>query len=436
MELKNNRLFARFSNTSELNKTILRHSFWILLGTLLSKFLLLLATVLITDYVDKRVYGEVGIIKSTITMFSVFAGLGLGVTATKFISQYKNIDKLKTSNIIGLSNLFSIVMSLLVLLLFFLFSKYLALQINAPHLSEQLKIAGVILFFSALNGIQTGILDGFEKFKALSVNNIIAAVFSAIFQIIGAKIYGINGIIVGLGLHYIILYFLNYVSIYRVTKKDYNFSIFNKSNFKEYKLIWIFSVPAVLSGLMVSPVVWITNNFLVNQINGYEEMANFDIASQWRGTILFIPTALCQIALPMLSAAINKNDYNKILKKNIILNFVISLIVVLIVLAFIPYILKMYGKNYADANIPMIILMITTILIAVNNVIGQAIASLNKMWLAFYVNLIWGISLIVFSSVFVIKYDLGAIGLSVSYLLSYIVHSICQYFILLKISKI
>ena len=54
-----------------------------------------------------------------------------------------------------------------------------------------------------------------------------------------------------------------------------------QENFKEIKILWDFSFPAFLAGLMdFAPVVWYANYVLVNQPSGYLQMANFDIASQ------------------------------------------------------------------------------------------------------------------------------------------------------------
>lgn len=64
------------------------------MGNVISKFALLVATIFVTKYLGKKEYGQFGIIKSTILMFAMFAGLELGMTATKYISQYKSTDKL------------------------------------------------------------------------------------------------------------------------------------------------------------------------------------------------------------------------------------------------------------------------------------------------------------------------------------------------------
>ncbi|WP_286754113.1 MULTISPECIES: oligosaccharide flippase family protein [Sphingobacterium] len=419
---------SRINNLSDINKTILKSGFWILFGTIISKVLLLAASIIMVKFVNKNIYGEFGIVKSTINMFTVFAGMGLGLTTTKFIAQYKSSDTQKTARIIGLSNLFSITLCILMGALFIIFSKDLALQINAPHLKDSLKIGAIILVFSGLNGVQNGILGGFEKFKIISVNSIIASIFSTILQVVGAIFWGLNGIIVGFGINFLILFLLNQLSILKIVQNGYRYKIFDKRNFEELPLIWRFSVPAVLSGLMVSPVVWVTNNFLVNSPDGYHGMADFDIASQWRATVLFIPTALSQIVLPMLSSS-KKQDFNIILKKNLLLNFAVSSIVVIGLSLFLPILIKLYGNGYDTARYPIFIMLITTIFIAVNNIVGNAIASMDKMWLGFFTNFVWAIVLISASYYLVSYKGFGAIGLSYAYLISYVSHSIVQFLI-------
>ena len=102
---------------------------------------------------------------------------------------------------------------------------------------------------------------------------------------------------------------------------------------------------------------------------------------------------------------------------------------------FISYsiIVYFYDNNYENALIPIIIMFVTTGFITVNNVVGQAIASKGKMWLGFYFNLIWAIVLVVFCYLMIVQFQLGAIGLAFSYLISYILHTVLQFFYLRKI---
>lgn len=414
--------------SNDLYKRILKGGGWILLGNTISKFILLLATILMARYLGKDEYGQFGIIKSTILMFAMFAGLELGMTSTKYISQYKNSDKTKVSRIVGLSNLFSLIVSIIVCILVLIFSQNIALQINAPELDSEIKISSIILLFSSLNGVQGGILAGLEKFKEISINNVLAGVISSMLLIVTAKYFNLKWVVIAFGFNYFLLFVFNFITLQKCFYSEYDVKLFRKDNFKELEVIWKFSLPAILAGMMVSPIIWICNYFLVNQPNGYAAMAEFDVANQWRNTILFIPTALSQIVLPMLSSSVdNKESYRMIFNKNLKVNFILGFTMVLICVILTPLIVYFYGESYKGAIYPMIIMFVTTGFITVNNVIGQAIASQGKMWLGFYVNLLWAIVLVSSCYVLVNYYHLEAIGISLAYLISYIVHTIIQF---------
>lgn len=423
--------------SNDLNKRIFNHSVWILAGNIISKFLLLISTILISKIISKEEYGQFGIVKSTILMFSAFAGLELGMTATKYISQYRDTDKKKVENILGLSNLFALLISLTIAFLIYFFSDTIAVKINAPSLSPIIKLSSFIVFFSSINGIQAGVFSGIEKFKELSINTSIAGIASSVGMLVGAKYYGITGVMLFFGSNYVILFILNYVHLKKYFYSVYSISIFKKSNFEEFRVLWQFSLPAILAGLMVGPVTWLCNYYLVNEKNGFSEMAYFDIANQWRNTILFIPAALSQIALPMLSSSLlDKNEYKSTYIKNLKLNLYVALIMVVVFVILSPLIIHSYGNQYKNAHIPLILMLVTTGLVAINNVIGQVIASKNKMWLGFYVNLIWGVFLISFSYLFIVILKMGATGISLAYLLSYLLHTIIQFLFIRNLLKI
>ncbi|MDT9702507.1 hypothetical protein, partial [Streptomyces sp. P17] len=87
------------------------------------------------------------------------------------------------------------------------------------------------------------------------------------------------------GFNYVIIFLLNLYTL-RFFYKDFKIKIFDKRNLKEFQVLWKFSLPAILAGVMIAPVIWLCNYLLVNQPNGYYEMASFDIANQWRNTVL------------------------------------------------------------------------------------------------------------------------------------------------------
>ncbi len=423
--------------SNDINRTIIKNSSWLFFGTFLSKTFLLLATIIVARIIGKSEYGEFGIIRSTVSMFMAFAELGLGLTATKFVSEYKKTAPEKVGKIISLSNVFSIFFGLFFTVLIIFFSKEIAVSIKASHLDGSIKISAIILFFSVLNGIQNGVLVGLESYKSLAKNNIVSGFLSLVFQVLGAYQFGLNGLILGFGFHFLILYILNLFSIRKLLDSSFKIKLFSKKNFTELDILWKFSLPAVLSGILVNPIIWLSNYFLVNQPNGYNEMANFDIGNQWRLTILFIPTILAQIALPMLTKNLKDRDnYKDVFYQNLKINFIVSTFFVIGIVFLSPLILKLYGDQYKDAIGAFIVIMITTGILAINNVVGQVLASKSKMWLAFFINLIWGSIMVFCSYILIVRFNMGALGLSLSYLISYISHTFVQFTVCKKYIKI
>ena len=87
--------------SSPLGERLLRGSFWSLLGTFASRALGLAAAILAARILGKAVYGELGIIQSTVGMLGTFAGFGMGTTATKYVAELRYKDPAQAGKIIA-----------------------------------------------------------------------------------------------------------------------------------------------------------------------------------------------------------------------------------------------------------------------------------------------------------------------------------------------
>ena len=77
---------------SPLGYRLARGAFWSLVGTVLSRALSVVSSILVARMLGKVGMGELGMIQSTVGIFSAFAGLGMGVTATKFVAENRTRD--------------------------------------------------------------------------------------------------------------------------------------------------------------------------------------------------------------------------------------------------------------------------------------------------------------------------------------------------------
>jgi len=389
---------------------------------------MLLASILIARILGREIYGEYGMIRSTAQMFLVFAGFGLGMTATKHVAQFRTVDPQRAGRIMALSGLFAFVSGLLIALLLIAVAPWVAAKtINAPHLAGELRIGAVILLLSAMNGAQTGALAGFEAFKTIAIVNFKVALLSFPFLVAGAYFYGLRGAIWALGLNMAINWLFNHLALRRTAAQ--NRILFTLKNcFQEWPILWKFSFPAALSGIMVSPVLWACNAMLVNHPGGYAQMGLFDAANQWRAAILFLPGMVGTIALPMLSDFDSRKDqhgYMKALKYNALLNGTAAMIIAVPIAILSRWIMQLYGPGFREGSLTLCILSLTTVLISLNSIVGQAITSKGKMWICFSFNLFWAIVLLI-SAALTTRQGYGANGLAVSMLFSYLCHSIWQ----------
>jgi O-antigen/teichoic acid export membrane protein len=429
LPLKIQRSWKRIED-SDIGNRIAKGAFWSLTGSVVSQGLILLASIVVARILGKTEYGEFGMIRSTINMFTVFAGFGLGITATKFIAEFRIKDKIKTERIIGLTTIFAAITGGIISITILITALFLAEKtINAPQLVNEIRLGAVMIFFSSLNGAYTGTLAGFESFKTIAKVNLISGILAFPIQIGFTLLFGLPGSVIGIGINYLILWLLNLMSVRQVCHK-FGFKFQIKGSWNEWPVLYKFSLPALLSGILVSPVMWACNAMLVNHPNGYGEMAIFDAANQWRNTILFIPAILSQIVLPLLSSSTsNYHQFNKILKINIVINFLIVFIMAVVISLFSGIIMRSYGEGFAEGKLVLIILSFSTIFISINNVIGQAIAGKNKMWIGFAINILWG-AILLFTTKFFLDKGMGALGLAFGYVISYTIHTGLQFSLL------
>lgn len=412
---------------SDLGRRMAKGTFWAIFGTAFAKFNVLIAGIVCARILGKDEYGEFGMIRSTITVFVTLGIAGLGLTATKYISEYRKNSPDRISSIYLTTTGFSVVLGIIISSLILILAPVLADKtLNSPFLTNDLRWGGILLFFTILNGIQSGVLNGFEDFKSVALNTFYGSIAEGLLMCLGAYYYGVTGAIIGFGCGYIVIYLCNRHSINNLFRSNNVIINFQNYNIKDLKLLYKFSLPAALSSLMVAPVFWIIKSMLVRD-EGYGQLAIYEAADQWKIIILFFPSAISNVVLPILSSIVNDSNgkFWKVLKINILLNGGIAFVLSVAMILFGKYFMSLYGKGFNDPT-TLIILSCSTIFTAISQVIGLSISSRGKMWINFIFNMIWSIMVIAFSYIF-LNLRWGASGIAYAILYSYIIYAGCQY---------
>ena len=139
-------------------------------------------------------FGAYSIIRSTVYMMASVAGMGLGVTATKYIAELRNSDHSRLNSVLGLCSIIAVGTSLCFAGVLLLFAQQIAsYNLRVPEIAEQLRIAALYILFVTVNGYQIGILVGFEAFAALARINLIQVVASLAISFVFTWFWGLTG---------------------------------------------------------------------------------------------------------------------------------------------------------------------------------------------------------------------------------------------------
>ena len=132
-------------------------------------------------------------------MFGVFAGMGLGLTATKYVAELRVTNPHRAGRIIALSTAVALGTATTAAVALFAAAPWLAAStLNAPNLSAELRIATGVLFLNALNGTQTGVLAGLEAFRTIARVNLIRGVLTFPLAVAGVLLWNLRGAVAAL----------------------------------------------------------------------------------------------------------------------------------------------------------------------------------------------------------------------------------------------
>jgi len=398
---------------------------WSLVGGALAQGGPLVASILLARLIGAVGFGEYGIIQSTISLFGVLAGLGLGLTATRYIAELTSTDPERVGKIISLSLWAGCSSSALCAGILYAVAPYLADHVlNAPHLLSCMRFASGLLFANCIVGIQAGILQGLEAFRTAAAAASLRGLLAVPLIPLSAFWWGLPGVMAALIVTTAASAAYSQVAIVRHCRGA-GIPIPLTGGASESGLLWHFAFPVLLSSLSVVPMTWFAQALLVRQRSGYSEMGIFNAASQWRSAVAFLPTLMSQPVLPLLANLYGRHDhgqYISLLGTNVKITLLTAVAVAAPFCLVSRWIMAMYGPGFSQKWAVLVLLSLASVLNAYSAALGQAIQSTGRAWTSLSLNAIWGLSFLACSLWLVPRY--AALGLAAGFLVSYMVHSL------------
>ncbi|MBI2677652.1 MAG: oligosaccharide flippase family protein [Candidatus Koribacter versatilis] len=406
---------------SPLRRRLVGGAFWSVLDAGFKRGFALLISIVVARAMGREVFGEFGLVQSTVGMFGLFAGLGMSVTATKYVAELRASDPLRLGRILGLSRLVAVISGAAMTLVLVATAPWLArTTLAAPGIGWPLQLGCGLLFFGVVNGTVLGALYGFERFKAVAFVDGIAGLLGFGAVVLGLRTHGLPGAIVGLVVG-VALQGIGYWICLSHELRHSKLPVIYRGCTAEWRVLPRFSAPALLAVAMTGPVAWVCSTILVNQPGGYAQLGLFNAANQWHSLVLFLPLTLSAPFLPVLSSLFGTEPakYMKVLTTGILANTLVALVAAGAVILLSRPIMASYGSSFVSGVPALVLLVLAAVISAAVWCVGQAIASSGNMWWGFALNLVWAVALVSFLWLF---RQSGAYGYALATLIAYGIH--------------
>ena len=405
----------------ELNRRLGRGIAWNAVAaasTSLSNFLTALA---LANILGKAVFGEFAIVWSTILSVSGIAQFAMGLTATKFVAQYRSENKERAGRVLALCSLLTVITGAIGALVLLLTGPFISTQIlDTPSLASAIGLAGGVVLFATMNGFQIGALAGLEHYRATATVGVLAGLIQVVLCAAFALLGGLDTVILALILSAAVRWGFTNIALRKEAIRQ-GIPIGTRGLASESNIVSTFAAPAALSGVSALLAIWISNAILVRQEDGLGQMGLYAAASSLRALLLLFPALANNVSMSVINSLADSR-YSQQYRTAFWTNFWITGASLAVgatgLLLFGELLLRLFGKEFVDANTLLYLVALGAVLEGLSIAAYQIIQSRARMWISLGAISLPRDCLMISSAWFLIP-QYGAIGLATSYALSW-----------------
>lgn len=383
-------------------------------------------------YIGPSGLAVIGQLQNFIGIVTTFSNGAIASGVVKYTAEYQTIEE--KQKIFSSSIVISLVCSLIIALILFIFSSYLSVLILKDTQYESVfLIFGLTIFLFSLNTILMSILNGQKEIKKFVLVNIASSIFSLFFTSFLIMQLNLMGALYALVINQSVIFFVTFFFV----AKSYWFKLeYFRQGIDKESLIKLgkYSLMAITSALTVPVSHLIIRNYI-------GENLSWDAAGYWQGIwnistmyLLVVTTSLGVYYLPRLSEIRDNSE----LKQEIFSGYKIIMPIV-IVMAIVIFLCKEYVVLIAFNNtfMPMLELFTWQLIGDVIKIASWLLGyvTLAKAMVRTYITLeiLGSLSFVVLSIYFIDNY--GLIGITYAYTLNYILYMFIMIYVFRKLIK-
>jgi O-antigen/teichoic acid export membrane protein len=384
--------------TGGLVKLWLHGLTWTVLSAGIERIVGLVQTVAVARIVGIEDYGRYGLIFGTIGLVASIAGFQLGSTATAYIARYRHSDPAAAGGVIVLTEVLSLVTAAAALAMVAIAPEQTAAWLLKDASYAQLMLpAALLVMLAVISGVQDGILQGFEAFRALAWVRVVTAVLTFLLVLAIGNLDGLRGVLIAIASGGLARFAIMMV----LQKQRWRADGLRFSGAATWSMRWAlieFSVPAMLGNLLVGAVLWYGTYLLSRAQGGFQDVAVASAAQQWRGPVLFLNGSLATVAIPLMSrASAGATDGTiRIHRLNVWSNLAVAIVACLLIAIASPVILAAYGREFINSQLAFLLIVASVVGQSHVQVLFQWLVGMRRMW-----------QVLIYQTLFVVPFGLG-----------------------------
>lgn len=363
---------------------------WTFAATLCTQGGTFLANIIIANMLGREVFGEFGMVRSTLLTVAMVLCLASGLTASKYVAEFRMTDKARAGRIVALCSLVTSVMALVATLGLSGTASWLAQDmLKAPHLTWALVLAAGVTFFLMLTTYQSGVLAGLEDYRSLAGAGLVGMALLLTVTPLACRVWGLQGALVGMGAN-VVAQWAGMLWLVRRGMARQGIAADWRHAWRERRILWDFALPAAMTGFTTFPALWLGSTVLARQANGFQHVGLYNAAENIRILAMLVPQIVWRVALSVLSNQKGVGDdrrYRRVVWAMLTLMGGAAAVGSIALALAGPWALAIFGRDFTNGQTALLLLLLSAVPESLALAGGQVVLSHARMWLYF-----WGIS--------------------------------------------
>jgi O-antigen/teichoic acid export membrane protein len=400
---------------------LMRSSGWVLVGSVLARGSTLVAGIVVARIIDPTAFGKMTVMLTAVTLLSGVAGLGLGLAIARQVAESRTTEPDAAGRYAGSALALTAAGGIAVGAALVLAKGPVAgALLQDRNLDGLVVAAAAAVLFSALNQVMQGIFSGLESFRSYATSQWLQGIAAGVGLVAGAAVSGATGALAGFSAGQALAAVATFVLLRRTAPERAvapSYRIWPR----ETRALFRYGLPTFGSFLAVSGALLGGQLLLSHQPDGYAQVALFSIAYRWHVLIQFVPSTMGPVLVPMIArlrAEAKPAAVASIFRGSLWGTVTLAVPPAVVIAAAAPLFLGLSGSFYGDHPLPLVILAVTAIFAAINNVLSSASVGLGAMAAWLVSDLV--LAAFVIGGAALLVGELRAEGLAIAYLAGYI----------------